>query len=46
MSACFPHRVQPVVGAERPVFFREQAAGMYSVLPFNLAQVPIRCSLS
>jgi len=33
--------VQPVVGAERPVFFREQAAGMYSVLPFNLAQVPI-----
>lgn len=21
--------VQPVVGAERPVFFREQAAGMY-----------------
>mmetsp|Transcript_9242 Transcript_9242/g.27733 ORF Transcript_9242/g.27733 Transcript_9242/m.27733 type:complete len:1604 (+) Transcript_9242:484-5295(+) len=33
--------VQPVVGAERPVFFREQAAGMYSVMPFALAQIVV-----
>lgn len=33
--------VQPVVGAERPVYFRERAAGMYSVLPFSLAQIAV-----
>lgn len=31
--------VQPVVGAERPVFYREMAAGMYSPMPFAIAQV-------
>lgn len=31
--------VQPIVGTERPVFYRETAAGMYSPLPFAVAQV-------
>lgn len=31
--------VQPIVAAERPVFYRELAAGMYSPMPFALAQV-------
>ncbi|KAF3447188.1 hypothetical protein FNV43_RR12368 [Rhamnella rubrinervis] len=33
--------VQPVVGIERTVFYREQAAGMYSALPYALAQIII-----
>ncbi|KAL3726503.1 hypothetical protein ACJRO7_031405 [Eucalyptus globulus] len=33
--------VQPVVAVERTVFYREQAAGMYSALPYALAQVLI-----
>ncbi|XP_030526427.1 pleiotropic drug resistance protein 1-like isoform X1 [Rhodamnia argentea] len=33
--------VQPVVSVERIVFYREQAAGMYSALPYALAQVLI-----
>lgn len=31
--------VQPVVSVERFVSYRERAAGMYSALPFALAQV-------
>ncbi|KAK4761107.1 hypothetical protein SAY87_006000 [Trapa incisa] len=31
--------VQPVVSVERTVFYRERAAGMYSSLPYALAQV-------
>ncbi|KAL5743166.1 hypothetical protein ACOSP7_029898 [Xanthoceras sorbifolium] len=33
--------VQPVVGVERTVFYRERAAGMYSALPYAFAQVAI-----
>ncbi|KAH9290325.1 hypothetical protein KI387_034442 [Taxus chinensis] len=33
--------VQPVVSLERVVFYRERAAGMYSALPYALAQVAI-----
>jgi hypothetical protein len=33
--------VQPVVGVERTVFYREKAAGMYSAIPYALAQVMI-----
>ncbi|RZC45157.1 hypothetical protein C5167_038107 [Papaver somniferum] len=31
--------VQPVVGIERSVFYRERAAGLYFALPYALAQV-------
>ncbi|XP_022979248.1 ABC transporter G family member 35-like [Cucurbita maxima] len=31
--------VQPIVSVERTVFYRERAAGMYSALPYALAQV-------
>ena len=31
--------VQPVAATERTVFYRERAAGMYSALPYALAQV-------
>lgn len=31
--------VQPVISIERTVFYRERAAGMYSALPYALAQV-------
>lgn len=31
--------VQPVVSIERTVFYREKAAGMYSAMPYALAQV-------
>ncbi|WVZ69772.1 hypothetical protein U9M48_018507 [Paspalum notatum var. saurae] len=33
--------IQPVVDAERTVFYREKAAGMYSSYPYALAQVMI-----
>ncbi|CAJ2674952.1 unnamed protein product [Trifolium pratense] len=33
--------VQPIVAIERTVFYRERAAGMYSALPYALAQVII-----
>ncbi|KAF8011668.1 hypothetical protein BT93_J2067 [Corymbia citriodora subsp. variegata] len=33
--------VQPVISMERIVFYRERAAGMYSALPYALAQVLI-----
>lgn len=33
--------VQPVVSVERTVFYRERAAGMYSALPYAIAQVVI-----
>ncbi|KAK2651448.1 hypothetical protein Ddye_011304 [Dipteronia dyeriana] len=33
--------VQPVVAVERTVFYRERAAGMYSTLPYAVAQVVI-----
>ena len=31
--------VQPIVSIERTVFYRERAAGMYSSLPYAIAQV-------
>ena len=31
--------VQPIVAVERAVFYREKAAGMYSALPYAMAQV-------
>lgn len=31
--------VQPVVAAERAVFYREKAAGMYSAFPYAFGQV-------
>lgn len=31
--------VVPVVAFERMVFYRERAAGMYSALPYAMAQV-------
>ena len=30
---------QPIVAIERTIFYRERAAGMYSALPYALAQV-------
>jgi hypothetical protein len=33
--------VQPVVGVQRTVFYREKAAGMYSAIPYAVAQVYI-----
>ncbi|KHN44145.1 Putative pleiotropic drug resistance protein 7 [Glycine soja] len=34
--------VQPVVAIERTVFYRERAAGMYSAIPYALAQVSLK----
>ncbi len=34
--------VQPVVAVERSVFYRERAAGMYSPMPYAMAQVCIK----
>lgn len=31
--------VQPIVGIERTVFYRERAAGMYSAVPYAFGQV-------
>lgn len=31
--------VQPIVSIERTVFYRERAAGMYSAMPYAIAQV-------
>ncbi|XP_062178966.1 ABC transporter G family member 42-like [Phragmites australis] len=33
--------VQPIVSIERTVFYRERAAGMYSAMPYAIAQVVI-----
>lgn len=33
--------VQPVVGVQRTVFYREKAAGMYSAIPYAVAQTAI-----
>ncbi|ESW33241.1 hypothetical protein PHAVU_001G054400 [Phaseolus vulgaris] len=33
--------VQPIIAVERTVFYRERAAGMYSALPYAIAQVII-----
>lgn len=33
--------VQPIVSVERTVFYRERAAGMYSAMPYAIAQVSI-----
>jgi hypothetical protein len=30
--------VQPVVSVERTVFYREKAAGLYSAMPYAMAQ--------
>ncbi|ERN20480.1 hypothetical protein AMTR_s00068p00162220 [Amborella trichopoda] len=35
------YSVQPVVSVERLVFYRERAAGMYSALPYAIAQIII-----
>ncbi len=39
LGAYNSNSVQPVVSVERSVFYRERAAGMYSALPYSLAQV-------
>ncbi|KAM0000591.1 putative ABC-type sulfate transporter [Helianthus debilis subsp. tardiflorus] len=41
LGAINQNSVQPIVSVERTVFFRERAAGMYSSLPYALAQVTI-----
>ncbi|MFS8034982.1 putative ABC-2 type transporter [Helianthus anomalus] len=41
LGAINQNSVQPIVSIERTVFFRERAAGMYSSLPYALAQVTI-----
>ncbi|KAJ0075710.1 hypothetical protein Patl1_34366 [Pistacia atlantica] len=33
--------VQPVVAVERTVFYRERAAGMYSAMPYAIAQIVV-----
>lgn len=33
--------VQPIISVERTVFYREKAAGMYSAIPYALAQVGV-----
>ncbi|RDY09362.1 ABC transporter G family member 39, partial [Mucuna pruriens] len=35
--------VQPIVAIERTIFYRERAAGMYSALPYAIAQVAVEC---
>nr|GLL23468.1 ABC transporter G family member 35 [Ipomoea trifida] len=39
VGICNCSTVQPVVATERTVFYREKAAGMYSALPYAMAQV-------
>nr|XP_043633072.1 ABC transporter G family member 39-like [Erigeron canadensis] len=41
LGAINQNAVQPIVAVERTVFYRERAAGMYSSLPYALAQVSI-----
>ncbi|GJU43203.1 ABC transporter G family member 39-like protein isoform X1 [Tanacetum coccineum] len=42
LGAINQNGVQPIVAVERTVFYRERAAGMYSSLPYALAQhIPI-----
>ncbi|KAJ9537153.1 hypothetical protein OSB04_029886 [Centaurea solstitialis] len=41
LGAINENAVQPIVAVERTVFYRERAAGMYSSLPYALAQVII-----
>ncbi|XP_028768400.1 pleiotropic drug resistance protein 2-like [Neltuma alba] len=41
LGATNTNSVQPVVAIERTVFYRERAAGMYSELPYAIAQVAI-----
>ncbi|XP_076930284.1 ABC transporter G family member 39-like [Bidens hawaiensis] len=41
LGAINQNAVQPIVAVERTVFYRERAAGMYSSLPYALAQVTI-----
>ncbi|XP_076883174.1 ABC transporter G family member 39-like isoform X1 [Bidens hawaiensis] len=41
LGAINENSVQPIVLVERTVFYRERAAGMYSSLPYALAQVTI-----
>ncbi|KAI3707559.1 hypothetical protein L6452_26185 [Arctium lappa] len=41
LGAINENAVQPIVAVERTVFYRERAAGMYSSLPYALAQVTI-----
>lgn len=36
--------VQPLVAVERTIFYRERAAGMYSAIPYAIAQVSARSS--
>lgn len=36
--------VQPMIGTERAVFYREKASGMYSAVPYAVSQVyPQNC---
>lgn len=35
--------IQPVISIEQTVYYRERAAGMYSALPYALAQVLEKC---
>ena len=35
--------VQPIISIERTVFYRERAAGMYSAMPYAIAQVKKYC---
>lgn len=39
LGASNANAVQPIVGIERTVFYRERAAGMYSAIPYAFAQV-------
>ncbi|KAK2657205.1 hypothetical protein Ddye_010257 [Dipteronia dyeriana] len=41
LGANYAMGVQPIVSVERTVFYRERAAGMYSAVPYALAQVAI-----
>ncbi|PWA48104.1 AAA+ ATPase domain-containing protein [Artemisia annua] len=41
LGAMNQNGVQPIVAVERTVFYRERAAGMYSSLPYALAQVTV-----
>lgn len=34
--------IQPIVAIERTVFYREYASGMYSALPYAIAQVRLQ----
>ena len=45
IGAMNSNSVQPVIGVERTVFYRERAAGMYSAFPYAFAQARIQTNL-